>query len=900
MKTAVDRYSSRRFRGVIPLQGCSMKKNMLSGFVALGFLSCSFPAAGTGTADVDPDLPSVEKDKKKNPYLVYSNPPTAMHSIYSDLNRIKWLSVPPDSTAPLDKAKCDAISDTYIAHCRRVAESAAGAKASSAWIDLGVALLYRSRWDDASAAFEKARAAASGNGHMTAYSMYMIAECHMGAGRFQEARRVLHELLSGNYQSGGYSGRMRRTNWNRKAREVLHWMDGNSLCRLGLPRWTGYKAFPEPKESKYTDSFVPAGVLTLSAGGIAEDDARFRFFREKLAFRGVKIAEEGGYRVTVVLDPAAPVDKSEGYYLEATEKGARILARDRQGILWGLVSFLQIYDYEAKRMRVCSLKDWPDCPKRGFLGRCSVYDLEFMLFNKMNINTAKPNFLSGGQYTPFNLYKTRKMAGEYRDLGLELYYGFASFTMNIAWPLCWNVFLEMQVENAKIWASCGVGIYYPYDDARYWPSVYTEEDKATGLKPSDYDARHLLKFFNRVKEEYPDFKMQFCAPFYWGPRRGHPYPDDRTKYLESLRCLPHDDVSMFWTGERVGSKHKTKSDCDWYAERIGRRPSLFQNKAGPHYYHSYVLDEMPWDEWYYPGFVEKDMRSIQKNSDTPQDYPILSTLADYLWNVAGYDRKRSVKNGLEHYAGKGIYDALKSAYDKLCRIDRYKYGRVNSRVLQEDAAEWEQASKEIHEATKKAEAIAGPVVMNGGFGSWKLALGWFDGVLRAIKNPPDYRRKYAGPYKKLREHLAADSVSAYDGAGGDVFIDPLDIKGVAIGPYPTSRRKPVMTNSTVVAILHPECTASAKFEIADQSPARSRSLFLRGISHPYPPLFKVELNGKLLYEGKNPFGAEKGSSWTTFRFEMPAAMLVRGTNELKFFNDKGYVYPIYLEYGVIK
>lgn len=866
-------------------------------FVLAAFFSASL-VASPKNADVDPDLPSAEKGAKKNPYLFYGDPPTAIHSIYSDLNRIKWLTVPTDSTKPLDREKCDEISDTYIASCREKAEKADPAEAAGRWIDLGEALMYRSRWEDAVAAFDKALAAAGGNEHATARAMYLSAECRFGAGRKEESRRMLREMLDRGLKTGGFSGRRRRTDWNRRARQVLHWMDGNSLCRLDLPRWTGYRAFPEAQDAVYEEKFVGAPAITLSLRGISADDARIRFFREKLSYRSVPILDEGGFLLEVALDETAPVAKSEGYFLEVTGKGAKILARDAQGVLWGLVSFMQIYDYDAKRMRVCRLSDWPDCPKRGFLGRCSEYDLEFMLFNKMNINTAKPNFLSGGVYTPFNLYKTREMAAQYKDLGLELYYGFASFTMNIAWPLCWNVFLEMQVENAKIWASCGVGIYYPYDDARYWPSVYTEEDKATGLRPSDYDAKHLLAFFTRVKEEYPDFKMQFCAPFYWGPRRGHPYPDDRTKYLESLRCLPHDDVSMFWTGERVGSLQKTKSDCDWYAERIGRRPSLFQNKAGRHYYHSYVLDEMPWDEWYYPGFVEKDMRSIQKNSDTPQDYPILSTLADYLWNVEGYDRRRSVKNGLEHYAGKGLYDVLKPAYDKLCRIDRYKYGRVNSRVLEEDAAEWRQASREIHEATRKAAEIAGPVVMNGGFGSWKAALGWFDGIIRHIENPPDYRRKYASAYKKLQEHLKADTVTAYDARKGDLFIDPLDIKGVALVAHPTSRRKPILPTSTVAASLHPKCRATARFEL-NSRPAGETRLFVRGTSHTYPRELKIELNGEILYLGKNPFGTEKKDGWTTFSLAVPADRLREGVNELSLYNDTGYVYPIYVEYMVV-
>lgn len=853
--------------------------------------------------DVDPDLPQEPELKigkktlgeiaQNNQYLIYSEVPTAVFGVYNDLNRIKWLSVPTDSTKPLDQKKCDEISDRYIASCFEKAVNAKKDKAAR-WIDYAWALMYRSRWDDAIKAYEKVFEVAPEDGYSKARAFYGIADCHLGAGRYEKARQTLHDQLAQNL-TWKYSRKL--TNWNSKARQVLHWMDGHNLLSLNMPRWTDYKAFPEPKSANYTEDFVSAPEITLDVKGFDEKNARIEFLKKKLTSRGVKFSSKSGYKLFVSLDANATVDKPEGYTLSIAKQSAQILARDMQGILWGLVSFMQIYDYENKRLRICKIDDWPDCPKRGFLGRCCINDLEFMLFNKMNINTAKPNYLTLGIYTPFNLFLTKSMAKEYKDFGLELYYGFSSFTMNLAWPLCWNVFLEMQLENAMIWADCGVGIYYPYDDARYWPQTYKQEDIATGLLPSDYDAKHLLKFYTRIKERYPDFKMQFCPPFYWGPRRGHPYPDDRTKYLESLRCLP-EEVSIFWTGERVGSRHKTKSDCDWYAERTGRPPSLFQNKAGLHYYHSYVLDEMPWDEWYYKGFVENDMRSIQKNSDTPQDYPILSTLADYLWNVDGYDRKRSVKNGLEQYAGKGIYDVLNRVYKKLCRIDRYQYGRLNSRVLYEDAADWEQASKEIHQATEEASKIAGPVVMKGGFGSWTSALVWFDGILKRIKNPPNYHKLYEKPYQKLKEHLLEDKDIAYNETK-DIFIDPIKFRESYIVPYPTSKKKPILPTTSVTALVAYNQFATAEFDLS-KIPEEGVDLFFRGSSLIYPKGFKVELNGKVVYDDKNVFATETYGKWSTLKVTVPKEVLKNGKNTIKFYNSKGYGYAIYVEFIVVK
>ena len=69
-------------------------------------------------------------------------------------------------------------------------------------------------------------------------------------------------------------------------------------------------------------------------------------------------------------------------------------------------------------------------------------------------------------------------------------------------------------------ASLGANVYYPNDDCRY--STEHKDDIATGLRPSDYDAKHVLAVFNAVKAEYPWFKMIYCPPYYWGliPPRG--------------------------------------------------------------------------------------------------------------------------------------------------------------------------------------------------------------------------------------------------------------------------------------------------------------------------------------------------------------------------------------------
>ena len=881
------------------------------------------PSVTAGETE-DGIIPYPGPDDPRSRYLLKSDPPTAYYGKYSDLNRIKWLTVPVDSTEPLSQELCDKISDRYIetlsakAHAKtlEIAElsgkiakidatnatrtvrkalrlkneelSKLRKEAAQYWDDLGNALIFRSRWDDAIDSYAKCIEVSGNNGQAVAKALYQIANCHLGKGDERACVKTLEDMLARNLVTGGWIDRRKVIDWNAAARQALHYFKGEDLIALNLPRWTDCKAFPEAQIADYSDQFASAPEISVSADGIDDQDARIQFFKKKLRSKSVAISAQGAYNVKVSLNPGAKVAKSEGYALKVMPDGAEIEARDRQGILWGLVSFLQVYDYEAKRVRICSIEDWPDCPRRGFHGRCAVDDCEFMLFNKMNVNTARPSFLHNADYSPINMMKSRKMGKQYKDLGLELYFGFRPFTLDLAWPICWNTFFGMQLEHAMIWASCGVGIYYPYDDERYWEPL-TKEDEATGRKPSDYDADHLLKLYSAVKAKYPDFKMQFCPPFYWGPNAGHPYPDDREKYLKSLRKLPP-DMFVFWTGERVGSRKKTKASRDWFAGLIGRNPSLVQNKAGPYYYQSLVLDEMPWDEWYREIPVDKDMYSVQKNSDTPQDYPILATLADYLWNVGAYDRTRAVRRGLNQYAGKGVYELLKEPYGKLQRLYAYKYGAVNSRVIFEDEKEWTESFVQLTNATAKASAIAGQRVMRG-FGHWLAAVGWFGNVLKAVKNPPDYRKKYAKPYANLEEHLNKEV--GCDASKGDVFVDPLYIRPGVLQPHPTSKRKHVFEHSTVCSRLYAGGGGTFTFEIKDE-PEQDMIIHLRG-SAKADGKFRFALNGEILHDADNPFAAAEGD-WSTCRIVLPQKYLKKGVNEVRLENS----FTLRIEFAVIK
>ena len=852
-------------------------------------------AGGVFAQAVEKDLPTDKKAGETLKYYHDDTPLNAYHSIYSDIYIHKWLDAPHDGMEPISKAEQDKISDNYIAHAR----------ANRKYGDLLRGLVYREKWDEVLEVAPKAieyyqelgrQNKRHGWDHVAYGESYVNwAEALMGKGLVNEAKAKLDEIIAADIKWAGYynGGRARYPDPTSEVKDMRFWFDPNHLDALKLPRSNEGVAFPEPQVAKYLDKYAKAEAIDLYLDGVDVHDARVKLLAFKLKRRGFKLnggdGRGAGYALKIALDGKCKVDRPEGYTLEATAKGCEICARDKQGVLWGIVSFLQILDVEKKAMRVCDIEDWPDCPRRGYYGRCWPSSCEFAVFNKMNYITNKPHYLAGSEYTPFNVFLTVEECKTFNGLGLEFYGGCGNYTMDVAWPLCWNVTRAMQITEFKRWASYGLNVYYPYDDVRYYDQVWRQEDKDTGLKPSDMDAKQIAAIYKAVKAEYPDFKMQFCPPFYWGPNAGHPYPDNRDKYLKSIAEHLPKEIDVIWTGERVGSYKKSPEAVKWYSNLIGRKPSLFQNKTGPHNYLSYIVDATRWQDWYYDGFVDRDMRSIQKNSDTPQECPQIATLADYCWNPKAYDEYRSIKRGLDNYAGSGLYELLKPARDILAHFDCYKYGHVNMRIMWEDAQQIQKDFEFVKETTKQAKELVGEDFFNT-MGAWGSGVGFMESVMKAALKGLSMEeiRKRQEPY--VKNVIAFATTNSNYNAKSDRLFWALDFKPIIFG-YDPSNKGGSIPESRIYAEFYSGEVGTATFKLSKRETVGEKKLII-AMKTTWPKM-KIELNGKLIHEG-----IFKEYHWTkrsyTHEFTIPADTLKAGDNELVIRNDTGETHVFYV------
>lgn len=568
-------------------------------------------------------------------------------------------------------AQLTKMSDRYIELCREEVAVAstnkvqyAREKEANARIALGDALLYRDRFAEAIEQYSMATGVYDNAANVTGYTVrYRLAECQFSLGNRKAACATLKTIRDAGVSE--FRGRY-DSPCGMFARTSLEYLENEGkvevLDRLGLPLHTGAMAYPTAQKAEYSENFKPLEAVALKLSGVDEDDARIKLLQLKVAKKGVKFAAKG-YPLAIELSAKAPVEKNEGYSLEVTDKGAKIMSRDKQGILWGIVSFIQVFKDGTNEIRLCKIEDWPDCPHRGYLGSWWISSPEFALFNKLNMITDQGSHpFSDGGYSPLNLYLLGAHGKVFRDFGLDYYISFLHYTMDMGWPYTKRYFLDMQVHVAKKIAKLGVNIYYPNDDSRY---PINPEDAATGKNASDFDAPHIAEFYRQVHAEYPDFKLIYCPPFYWGPDSNVGYPDDREKYLKSMRLLPP-EVQLYWTGGQVKGYDKFPYQVKWFTELTGHKPTIFQNGTGPHNLLSYVVDDTDWNGWHYAGFFENDIVGFQKNSTTPSECPQISALAGCLWNPKNFDCHASTKRAIQQLLGKDMYDILKPGLKPPC------------------------------------------------------------------------------------------------------------------------------------------------------------------------------------------------------------------------------------------
>ncbi|NLB56435.1 MAG: hypothetical protein GX811_11880 [Lentisphaerae bacterium] len=704
---------------------------------------------------------------------------------------------------------------------------------------------------------------------------YGLVNAALMKGDESKARALLKEFKEKNLSTAGRRGHANYVSFLLSASKII---DGDSvLDNLELPLYSGAKIYPHPQKVVYTEKFVNLKSVKLELGqGITLDSPGFRYILPKLKRMGVVIDPKGEFtlRVNSVSMPMAP-EKPEGYALTVNENGASISGYDKQGTVWGLVSFLQLIDNEdGPKVRVCEVRDWPVMPVRGFYNTAvSPLIPEMAIYAKMNLVIMQSgSALSGGLgLTPLVDKKMSAMTTLLRDFGFQVMYGAFNYTMYPKYPLSSERTFELHKEVFGKVGAMGAGIYFPYDDGRYPLHPQDVEINEIG---ANQDAKYLTKLYQTIKAEHPTFSMIFCPPFYWGPDAPASYPEDRVNYLKSLGEHLDPEILVFWTGPRVKGYEVTADKVEWFANLIGRKPVYGQNGWGPHNLIHYTADPIHgWVDWHYPGF-QQDVYAYLSNSNIGMQAPVLATIGDWQWNERDFDAERSTRATVAVYYGKDMYDIMRPAVEALSKIDKYRYGSITHEAVGEIPM-LEEIEKIAQDSLAKAKAY-NEEALNRLPCYFEQAVGFATKALNSARTAPDFYQRYKSQIEEVRLQAVADL--GYDPERGDILKHAVNLQG-GQAPMVYGFQSPARFGMPFRGKDFIANKVSCSFECDPFPPSGSYTLYLSGQYETIKgePEFQIRivLNGEEVYLGPCNLVV---SDWKVASFELPFEKLKRGNS----------------------
>jgi len=679
---------------------------------------------------------------------------------------------------------------------------------------------------------------------------------------------------------------------------------------FNVPYYTG-KICPTPQSAVYRDDLLRAKTVGLLLGAnIAPDDARVALLTGRIERLGgvVEIVEsqdapcdlmaligETEYGKTLLKD-LEPPKHPEGYLLHSVKgesKSTVILqGHDFHGLLWAITAFNQLTKVEAGMpvMRDATILDYPASP--GVRTYTPFRDDESISQAWLGVNVLRANMIQYRQMRSHYKVASRREGTSWRTpIQDEATYnewrthikkiGAFLNPLQIEWcdAMQPNSFtghvddqirskneddIELMIKVSMELAKAGGHLMILYDDFRFPAHPDDMRDFGSARKADMY---LLEKIYTTVAAQYPDFKIMWCPPFYWGPG-GDPseaYGEDRDAYLRAIGERLPKGVDIFWTGPKVKSSTVTKEDVQWITERIGRKSIYWQNACG--YYHGGIFGAYPgepipaWRDWFYEGFFN-DVSYFTFNEADP--YTTL-TLNDAIWNPKAYDPEASAVDATKKLVGETAYPSLIEISEAIEAMDHYGFSSPTAaaaRNIDKIKAE----TKHIVELCKAAPASV--------TGKWTKITSLKERRERYL------RRLLASPdLKSLTEVSDIVRARAIKTLGGDpkqarVIFTPNDFRAGRrpshYGWNGTERRYVLWINGARSDAPSMQASFQLPYSLTGHS-----ELTLSALNHKSekPCRIRISMNGNNVFEGANPFASDQ---WTTHSFQVKGAFLRDG------------------------
>ena len=666
-----------------------------------------------------------------------------------------------------------------------------------------------------------------------------------------------------------------------------------------IPYYTG-TVYPTPQQAQYRDEFVPLGRVGLLLGkDVAPEDARVAVLVERLKRRGsqpriVASADDRSETLILVGDTGTHQallgtmsipDKPEGYLLHCAKNGAQnivfLKGHDFHGLLWAITSFNQLITTQNERpvARAATIHDYPEYP--GIRGYTPFKDDDQATAAWFGVNMLRSNVVIYRQLrkpanwrlplrdeTQFNDWKARiqKIGAQLTPLQITWYDSILPFSGHVGLGQVRSKSEEdfqLVVKAGMALAEAGGHLCLLYDDYRFFLSPEDSQDFGSAREADVY---FLNKVYAAVSAKYPNFRILFCPPFYFGAGGSDDtttYGESRDAYLAAVGKLPK-AIDIYWSGPRVKSTHVSAEQLGWFTGLAQRKPVFWQNACGTYHgspYYAYPGEPMKaWRDWYDDAFL----RGIAFYAYNGEDAYINMTISDALWNRRGYDPAASGEMAAKKLAGPDNYSQLVEAFKALEAMDDYGWFEPTALA----ARNVELVRKQTEELTalynKAPPALKSRWLMLGTF------VGYRQKYLQSLLKNPNL--KEATEVDARVQELALKETET--DAKASVVLTPNQFSAGREARFYSWREVPrrhvVWINGAQSKAPTLQTTFQLGFPLMGDS-----ELIIAGLDDNAPAAcrIRIQMNGNTIFEGANPYPSDR---WSTKSFRVKGAMLRDG------------------------
>ncbi len=410
--------------------------------------------------------------------------------------------------------------------------------------------------------------------------------------------------------------------------------------------------FPTPREVTYGKAF-PLNGWKWSADSFSSE------FVENLT-KVLDKPYEKGLELTLKIAQNEPQIGTQGYLLSIDEKSASISAKSESGLFYGLQSLSQLtFEHKGKKyIRSAKIQDWPAFEIRGYIGglpnltehlaHFKMNMLQFpggrgkledkrLAYYKALVESCRRNFAIFLSHEGYMGNFDGKL--EFTDEGFRKLVEYFKFRFDLGARAFTVAFDDMHMNKA------GEGKLWGENHAKACKIVYDAMKKL--------DPKCLIWFCPVPYGGTPDTKLVFTNL------------KEGTDYLNVIGQVIPEDVFVYWTGTDVFSPKMNGETADKFAKPIRRKPFIWDNDSIAWINRWEALHGRSKDLYKHTsGYVANLAQGEGHCQFLDNVFPVIMSMADYLWNPEAYDESKALEKTFRFLAG-SRYKDLQEAWDYL-------------------------------------------------------------------------------------------------------------------------------------------------------------------------------------------------------------------------------------------